>query len=125
LENYYSICLIRRKNERSLTAEKLRGEYRKVTADLCKRISPEVEDEYRRETFEIKEFSEILKMKTPRYRVFKSKTSPVPAFSTNWKFLAQCYVSYFCKNYVRIEKFVGGKYQIVLEIAYAIVVTNN
>jgi hypothetical protein len=67
----------------------------------------------------------ILKMKTPRYRVFKSKTSSVPVFSTNWKFLAQCYVSYFCKNYARIEKFVGDKYQTVLEIAYAIVVTNN
>jgi len=64
-------------------------------------------------------------MKTARYRVFKSKSSSVPVFSTNWKFLAQCYVSYFCKNYARIEKFVGDKYQTVLEIAYAIVVTNN
>ena len=67
----------------------------------------------------------ILKVKTPRYRVFKNRTSSVPVFSTNWKFLAQCYVSYFCKNYARIEKFVGDKYQTVLEIAYAIVVTNN
>jgi hypothetical protein len=64
-------------------------------------------------------------MKTARYRVFKSKSSSVPVFSTNWKFLAQCYVSYFCKNYARIEKYVGDKYQTVLEIAYAIVVINN
>ena len=67
----------------------------------------------------------ILKMKTPRYRVFKSRTSSVPVFSTNWKFLAKSYVSYFCKNYVRIEKFVGDKYQTILEIAYASVITNN
>jgi hypothetical protein len=62
-------------------------------------------------------------MKTPRCRVFKSKTSSVPVFSTNWKFLAQCYVSYFCKNYAR--KFVGDKYRTVLEIAYAIVVVDS
>jgi hypothetical protein len=51
-------------------------------------------------------------MKTPRYRVYKSKTSSVPVFSTNWKFLAQFYVSYFCKNYARIEKLVDGKYKL-------------
>ena len=67
----------------------------------------------------------ILKMKTPRYRVFKSRTSSVPVFSTNWKFLAKYYVSYFCKNNARIEKFVGDKYQTILEIAYASVITNN
>ena len=65
------------------------------------------------------------KMKTPRYRVFKSRTSLLPVFSTNWKFLAQSYASYLCKNYVRIEKFVGDKYQAILEIAYASVITNN
>jgi len=48
----------------------------------------------------------------------------VPVFSTNWKFLAKSYVSYFCKN-ARIEKFVGDKYQTILEIAYASVITNN
>jgi len=64
-------------------------------------------------------------MKTPRYRVFKSKTSSVPVFSTDWKFLAKSYVSYFCENNARIEKFVGGKYQIILEIAYASVIINN
>ena len=58
-------------------------------------------------------------MKTPRYRVFKSRTSSVPVFSTNWKLLAKSYVSYFCKNNARIEKFVGDKYQTLLEIAYA------
>lgn len=64
-------------------------------------------------------------MKTPRYRVFKNKISSVPVFSANWKFLAKSYVSYFCKNNARIEKFVGGKYQTILEIAYASVITNN
>jgi hypothetical protein len=65
-------------------------------------------------------------MKTPRYRVFKNRTSSVPVFSTtNWKLLAKSYVSYFCKNNARIEKFVGGKYQTILEIAYASVITNN
>ena len=49
----------------------------------------------------------------------------LPVFSTNWKFLAQSYASYLCKNYVRIEKFVGDKYQAILEIAYASVITNN
>ena len=49
----------------------------------------------------------------------------VPVFSTNWEFLAKSYVSYFCKNYARIEKFVGDKYQPILEIAYASVITNN
>ena len=48
----------------------------------------------------------------------------MPVFSTNWKFLAKSYVSYFCKNNARIEKFVGDKYQI-LAIAYASVITNN
>ena len=67
----------------------------------------------------------ILKMKTPRYRVFKSRTSSVLVFSTDWKFLAKSYVSYFCKNNARIEKFVGDKYQTILEIAYASVITNN
>jgi hypothetical protein len=61
-------------------------------------------------------------MKTPRYRVFKSQTSSVPAFSTDWKFLAQCYASYVCTDYARIEKFVRDKYQPILESAYAIVV---
>jgi hypothetical protein len=65
-------------------------------------------------------------MKTPRYRVFKNRTSSVPVFSTtNWKFLSKSYVSYFCKNNARIEKFVGYKYQTILEIAYASVITNN
>jgi hypothetical protein len=32
-----------------------------------------------------------------------------PAFSTNWRFLAKCYASYFSKNYVRIEKGSGIK----------------
>ena len=49
----------------------------------------------------------------------------MPVFSTNWKLLAKSYVSYFCKNYARIEKFVGDKYQTILEIAYASVITNN
>lgn len=49
----------------------------------------------------------------------------MPVFSTDWKFLAKSYVSYFCKNNARIEKFVGGKYQTILEIAYASVITNN
>jgi hypothetical protein len=31
-------------------------------------------------------------MKIPRYRVFKSKTSAMPVFSTNWQFLAEAYV---------------------------------
>jgi hypothetical protein len=31
-------------------------------------------------------------MKTPRYRVFKSKNSAMPVFSTNWQFLAEAYV---------------------------------
>src|SRR6516225_4524143 len=33
-------------------------------------------------------------MKNAKYRVFKGKGSQTPAFSTNWKFLAQCYASY-------------------------------
>ena len=49
----------------------------------------------------------------------------MPVSSTNWKFLAKLYVSYFCKNYVRLEKFVGEKYHTILEIAYASVITNN
>ena len=49
----------------------------------------------------------------------------MPVFSTNWKFLARSYVSYFCKNNARIEKFVGDKYQTILKIAYASVITNN
>jgi hypothetical protein len=64
-------------------------------------------------------------MKSPRYRVFKSRTSLVPVFSTNWEFLAKSYVSYFCKNYARIEKSVGDKYQTILETAYASVISNN
>ena len=62
--------------------------------------------------------------KAPRYRVFKTKTS-VPAFSTNWRFLAKCYASYCCKNYARIEKCFGERYQTVLESDYAIVAINN
>jgi hypothetical protein len=58
-------------------------------------------------TFAIKEFSEILKMKKRR-----------PSFPPTGNFWRQCYVDYFCKNYARIEKFVGGRYQLVLEIAY-------
>ena len=49
----------------------------------------------------------------------------MPVFSTNWKFLANSYVSYLCKNNARIEKFVGYKYQTILAIAYASVITNN
>lgn len=49
----------------------------------------------------------------------------MPVLSTNWKFLAEAYAHYRCKNYARIEKLVGGKYQIVLESAYATVVNNN
>jgi hypothetical protein len=49
----------------------------------------------------------------------------VPVFSTNWRFLAKCYVSYCCNNYARIEKFVGDRYQTVLESDYAIVAANN
>jgi hypothetical protein len=60
-----------------------------------------------------------------RYRVFNSKTSSVPAFSTNWRFLAKFYASYRCKNYARIEIFVGDRYQTVLESDYAIRVANN
>ena len=30
----------------------------------------------------------------PRYRVFKGKGSRTPAFTTNWKFLANAYVRY-------------------------------
>jgi hypothetical protein len=46
-------------------------------------------------------------------------------FSTNWKFLAKSYVSYFRKNYARVEKFVGDKCQTISAIAYASVITNN
>jgi hypothetical protein len=67
----------------------------------------------------------ILHMKNPKYRVFKAKGSQTPALSTNWKFLAQCYASYACKNYARIEKFVAGKYETVSEMAYAIRPSNN
>jgi hypothetical protein len=49
----------------------------------------------------------------------------VPVFSTSWKCLAKSYVSYFCKNYVRIEKIVGDNYQTILKIACASVITNN
>ena len=64
-------------------------------------------------------------MKNPKYRVFKGKGSQTPAFSTNWKFLAQCYVSYARKNHARIEKFVAGKYETVSESAYAIRHSDN
>ena len=64
-------------------------------------------------------------MKNPKYRVFKGKGSQTPAFSNNWKFLAQCYGSYACKNYARIEKFVSGKYETVSESAYAIRHSDN
>jgi len=47
----------------------------------------------------------------PRYRVFKGKGSRTPAFTTNWKFLADAYVSYRCPNYGRIEKLVSGQYK--------------
>jgi hypothetical protein len=67
----------------------------------------------------------ILKMKTLDTEVFKSRTLIGAVFCTNWKFLAKSYVSYFCKNYARIEKCVGDKYQTILEIAYASVITNN
>jgi hypothetical protein len=67
----------------------------------------------------------ILHMKNPKYRVFKGESSQTPAFSTNWKFLAQCYASYACKNYARIEKSVAGKYVTVSEMAYAIPDSNN
>jgi hypothetical protein len=64
-------------------------------------------------------------MKTLDTEVFKSRTLIGAVFCTNWKFLAKSYVSYFCKNNARIEKCVGDKYQTILEIAYASVITNN
>ena len=62
------------------------------------------------------------KMKTPRYRVFKSST--VPVFSTNWKFLANTTLVTSARIMPE-EKFVGDKYQAILEIDYASVITNN
>ena len=61
----------------------------------------------------------------PRYRVFKGKGSQRPVFSTNWKFLAEAYVRYRCRNYSRIEKLVSGRYETVLEMAYGIRPANN
>jgi hypothetical protein len=43
----------------------------------------------------------ILRMKTPRYGVFKSNTLSMPIFSTNWQFLVLC--QDFHKNYGRVE----------------------
>jgi hypothetical protein len=63
-------------------------------------------------------------MKTPRYRVFKSETT-YTRFSINWKFLVNSYVSYLCKNNARIEKFLGYKYQTILAITHASVISNN
>jgi hypothetical protein len=60
-----------------------------------------------------------------RYRVFKGKGSRIPAFSTNWKFLAEAYVRYRCRNYGRIEKLISGRYDTVLEMAYEIRPANN
>jgi hypothetical protein len=56
----------------------------------------------------------------PRYRVFKGKGSQTPAFSTNWKFLAEAYARFRCKNYARIEKLVGDQYTTILEWGYAV-----
>jgi hypothetical protein len=58
------------------------------------------------------------------YRVFKGKGSRTPAFSTNWKFLAEAYARYRCQNYGRIEKLVSG-YETILEMGYGIRPTNN
>jgi hypothetical protein len=55
-----------------------------------------------------------------QYRVFKSKGSQTPAFSTNWKLLAEAYARYRCQNYGRIEKLVSGQYTTILEWGYAV-----
>jgi Tn3 transposase DDE domain len=43
-------------------------------------------------------------MKNPRYRVFKGKALSMPVFSTNWQFLAQCYVR-VCRRTIRRTHF--------------------
>jgi len=69
--------------------------------------------------------SKTQETRRPRYRVFKGKGSQTPAFSTNWKILAEAYVRYRCRNYGRIEKFVSGRNETVLEMAYGIRPANN